>query len=64
MGLRSESGVPDGQAEIIALRDNFHGRPSYHRLQHRPRPHVRFRPFAPGFRIIPFGNAKALEQGR
>src|ERR1700738_1861826 len=56
-------GVPDGQAEIIVCADNFHGRtlgivgfstdaPS--------REH--FGPFAPGFRIIPFGDAEALAQ--
>ena len=56
-------GVPDGQAEIIVCADNFHGRTlgiigfSTDRVA---REH--FGPFAPRFRIIPFGDAKALEQ--
>src|SRR3979490_1773988 len=56
-------GVPDGQAEIIVCADNFHGRTlgiigfstDAAAVEH-------FGPFAPGFRIIPFGNAGALEE--
>ncbi len=58
-----ERGVPEGQAEIIACENNFHGRTITivgfsTELQYRDG----FAPFTPGFRIIPFGDARALEQ--
>ena len=56
-------GVPDGQAEIIVCADNFHGRTLGiigFSTDTAAREH--FGPFAPGFRIIPFGDAKALEE--
>jgi ornithine--oxo-acid transaminase len=56
-------GVPDGQAEIIVCADNFHGRTLGivgFSTDASARDH--FGPFAPGFKIIPFGNAKALQQ--
>jgi ornithine--oxo-acid transaminase len=56
-------GVPDGQAEIIVCADNFHGRTLGivgFSTDAAARDH--FGPFAPGFRIIPFGDATALEQ--
>lgn len=53
--------VPDNQAEIIVCEGNFHGRtttvvsfsstPDYHRG---------FGPLTPGFKIIPYGDAKSL----
>ena len=55
-------GVPDGQAEIIVCADNFHGRTLGiigFSTDASARDH--FGPFAPGFRIIPFGDAGALE---
>ena len=56
-------GVPDGQAEIIVCADNFHGRTLGiigFSTDTAAREH--FGPFAPGFKIIPFGDAKALEE--
>jgi len=56
-------GVPDGKAEIIVCADNFHGRTLGivgFSTDAASREH--FGPFAPGFRIIPFGNAEALEK--
>src|SRR6202167_3235460 len=56
-------GVPDGRAEIIVCADNFHGRTLGiigFSTDVAAREH--FGPFAPGFRIIPFGDAKALEE--
>ncbi|WP_445679812.1 ornithine--oxo-acid transaminase [Radicibacter daui] len=55
-------GVPDGQAEIIVCADNFHGR-TLGIISFSTDPDARggFGPFAPGFRIIPFGDAEALE---
>ncbi|MBR0710024.1 ornithine--oxo-acid transaminase [Bradyrhizobium liaoningense] len=56
-------GVPDGQAEIIVCANNFHGRTlGIVGFSTDPETHGHFGPFAPGFRIIPFGDAAALEQ--
>ncbi len=55
-------GVPKDQAEIIACENNFHGRTitlvgfSTEELYREG-----FGPFTPGFKIIPFGDAEALE---
>ncbi|MGZ3325156.1 MAG: ornithine--oxo-acid transaminase, partial [Xanthobacteraceae bacterium] len=56
-------GVPDGLAEIIVCADNFHGRTLAivgFSTDAAAREH--FGPFAPGFRIIPFGDAMALQE--
>jgi ornithine--oxo-acid transaminase len=56
-------GVPDGQAEIVVCSDNFHGRTlGIVGFSTDPAAREHFGPFAPGFRIIPFGDAAALEQ--
>ncbi len=56
-------GVPRDKAEIIVCQNNFHGRTitlvgfsteDYYRQA--------FGPFTPGFKIIPFGDANALEE--
>ncbi|MCP3381486.1 ornithine--oxo-acid transaminase [Bradyrhizobium sp. CCGUVB4N] len=55
-------GVADGQAEIIVCADNFHGRTLGivgFSTDAETRGH--FGPFAPGFKIIPFGDAAALD---
>jgi len=54
-------GIPDGQADIIACSNNFHGRTitivSFSTdAQYRDG----FGPFTPGFTIIPYGDTKAL----
>ena len=55
-------GVPAGQAEIIVCADNFHGRTlSVVGFSTDPAASGNFGPFAPGFRIVPFGDAAALE---
>ena len=55
-------GVPDGQAEIIVCADNFHGRTlGIVGFSTDPATREHFGPFAPGFRIIPFGDAAALD---
>ncbi|WLB51830.1 ornithine--oxo-acid transaminase [Bradyrhizobium japonicum] len=55
-------GVPDGQAEIIVCADNFHGRTlGVIGFSTDPETRTHFGPFAPGFKIIPFGDAAALE---
>src|SRR5688572_20201940 len=55
-------GVPDGQAEIIVASDNFHGR-TLGIVSFSTDPDARggFGPFAPGFKVVPFGDADALE---
>lgn len=56
-------GVPDGQAEIIVCANNFHGRTlGIVGFSTDPETHGHFGPFAPGFKIIPFGDAAALEE--
>jgi ornithine--oxo-acid transaminase len=56
-------GVPDGQAEIIVCADNFHGRTlGIVGFSTDPETRAHFGPFAPGFKIIPFGDAAALEE--
>jgi ornithine--oxo-acid transaminase len=55
-------GVPEGKAEIIVCAENFHGRTitivGFSTDQNSRRG---FGPFAPGFKIVPFGDAAALE---
>ncbi len=55
-------GVPEGQARIIACSDNFHGRTvtvvSFS-TEHQYRDG--FGPFTPGFTVVPYGDAGALE---
>jgi ornithine--oxo-acid transaminase len=56
-------GVPEDRAEIIVCADNFHGRTlGIIGFSTDPSARDHFGPFAPGFRIIPFGDAAALEQ--
>jgi ornithine--oxo-acid transaminase len=55
-------GVPDGQAEIIVCAGNFHGRTlGIVGFSTDPAARDHFGPFAPGFKIIPYGDATALE---
>ena len=55
-------GVPDGKAEIIVCANNFHGRTlGIVGFSTDPETRKHFGPFAPGFTIIPFGDAAALE---
>ncbi|MDE5439986.1 ornithine--oxo-acid transaminase [Bradyrhizobium sp. CSA207] len=56
-------GVPDGQAEIIACANNFHGRTlGIVGFSTDPETRTHFGPFAPGFKIIRFGDTAALEE--
>ncbi len=55
-------GVPDGAAEIIVCQNNFHGRTlAIVGFSTDPTARRHFGPFPPGFRVIPFGDAAALE---
>ncbi len=56
-------GVPADKAEIVVCENNFHGRTTTivgfsSETQYRRG----FGPFAPGFKLIPYGDADALEQ--
>lgn len=55
--------VSDGKAEIIVCENNFHGRTTtIVGFSTDPSSNSGFGPFSPGFRIIPYGNADALEK--
>jgi ornithine--oxo-acid transaminase len=55
-------GVPAGQAEIIVAADNFHGRTvAIVGFSTDPQSRGGFGPFAPGFKVVPYGDAAALE---
>jgi len=56
-------GVPDGKAEIIVCANNFHGRTiAIVGFSTDEQYREGFGPFAPGFKIIPFGDTEALEK--
>ena len=56
-------GVPDGKAEIIVCADNFHGRTvTIISFSTEPLYQKDFGPFTPGFEVIEYGNADALER--
>ena len=55
-------GIPDGKAEIIVCANNFHGRTiTIVGFSTEEQYRDGYAPFTPGFRIIPFGDAAALE---
>ncbi|MET0442053.1 MAG: aminotransferase class III-fold pyridoxal phosphate-dependent enzyme, partial [Casimicrobiaceae bacterium] len=54
-------GIPDGRAEIIACRGNFHGRTiAIVGLSTEPQYRDGFGPFPPGLSTVPYGDADAL----
>jgi ornithine--oxo-acid transaminase len=59
----SVKGVPRDKAEIIVCQNNFHGR-TITLVGFSTEDHYRgsFGPFTPGFKIIPYGDADALEE--
>jgi ornithine--oxo-acid transaminase len=56
-------GIADDRAEIIVCANNFHGR-TITEVSFSSEPQYRrgFGPFAPGFTVVPFGDAAALER--
>jgi len=55
-------GVPAGKAEIVVCENNFHGRTlGIVSFSTDPTARRGFGPFVPGFKVIPFGDADALE---
>lgn len=56
-------GVPENCAEIIVCENNFHGRTiTIVGFSTEEQYRDGYGPFTPGFKIIPFGDARALEQ--
>lgn len=54
--------VAEGQAEIIVCQNNFHGRTTtIISMSTEPQYRYGFSPYTPGFKFVPFGDAKALE---
>jgi ornithine--oxo-acid transaminase len=55
-------GIPEDKAEIIVCANNFHGRTiTIVGFSTDPTARIGFGPFTPGFKVIPFGDADALE---
>jgi len=55
-------GVPEDQAEVIVCENNFHGRTiTIVGFSTDENSRKGFGPFTPGFKIIPYGDAKALD---
>ncbi|MFQ5604062.1 MAG: ornithine--oxo-acid transaminase [bacterium] len=56
-------GIPDNQAEIIVCANNFHGRTTTIVGFSTEEQYLDgFGPFTPGFKVVPFGDADALEK--
>lgn len=56
-------GVPEGKAEILAFTNNFHGRTiTIVSFSSEELYRDGFGPFTPGFKILPYGDAEALEK--
>ena len=56
-------GVPDGQAVIIALEGNFHGRTTtIVSFSTDPDARGSYSPYTPGFRVVPYGDPAALAE--
>ena len=54
-------GIPDDRAEIVVFENNFHGRTTtIVGFSSEPSYRSGFGPFAPGFKLIPFGDIAAL----
>jgi len=56
-------GIPEGKQEIIVCSDNFHGRTiTIISFSSEPQYRDGFGPFTPGFHIVPYGDASAVEK--
>jgi ornithine--oxo-acid transaminase len=59
----TRKGVADGKAEILVFEDNFHGRTTTIVGFSSDRDYREgFGPFSPGFRLLPYGDAGAVEK--
>jgi len=58
-----KKGIPEGKQEIIACRNNFHGRTiAIISMSTDPDARLGFGPFAPGFKVVPYGDTEALRR--
>lgn len=56
-----KKGIPEGMAEIVVFENNFHGRTTtIVGFSSEPSYRAGFGPFAPGFKLIPYGDIDAL----
>jgi ornithine--oxo-acid transaminase len=56
-------GIPKDKAEIIVMKDNFHGRTvTITSFSTEEAYRDGFGPFTPGFKVVPFGDIEALKQ--
>ena len=56
-------GIPEGKAEIIVCANNFHGRTvTIVSFSSDEQYRLGFGPFTPGFKVIPFGDVRALRE--
>jgi ornithine--oxo-acid transaminase len=56
-------GVPEGRATIVVAAGNFHGRTTtIVSFSDDPQARADFGPYTPGFRIVPYGSAEAIEE--
>jgi ornithine--oxo-acid transaminase len=56
-------GVPENQAEILAFENNFHGRTiTIVSCSSDPDYREGYGPFTPGFKVLPYGDAEAVEK--
>ena len=59
----TKKGIPDNQAEIIVCANNFHGRTTtIIGFSTEEQYKENFGPFTPGFKIVPYGDADAIEK--
>ena len=57
----TKKGIVDGRAQIIVFENNFHGRTTtIVGFSSEPAYRAHFGPFAPGFRLVPFGDIEAV----
>ena len=57
-----DKGVAEGEAEILTFAGNFHGRTTtIVSFSDDPQYRQGFGPFTPGFRVLPYGDARAVE---
>jgi len=57
-----KKGIENGKQEIIAMEDNFHGRTiSIISMSTDPDSTVNYGPYTPGFKVVPYNNAAAIE---
>lgn len=57
-----KKGIPNGKQEIIVAEENFHGRTiSIISFSTDETARINYGPYTPGFKIVPYNNAKAIE---